>query len=280
MDPQREAACLEALRAILDQGRTDLAEGKSAVDVVESIAILLEDEPLFNAGKGAVFARNGTHELEASIMVGSTLECGAVSNLSTVQNPIRLARLVMEQTPHILLSGEGAESYADAMGVNRVDNTWFDTDHRRTELQRFLDRDPVQQEGSTIGVVARDTKGNLAAATSTGGMTGKMPGRIGDTPMIGSGTYADGSCAVSCTGQGEEFIRHVIAHEVASQVRLGHLSVLEATMRVVHEQLPPGAGGVIAVGVDGVPVAVFNSLGMYRGLADSSGHFETAIWED
>jgi beta-aspartyl-peptidase (threonine type) len=279
MPTDREHACRHALKTVLEAGRSQLAQGASATDVVEAVATLLEEEPLFNAGHGAVFTSEGTHELESSIMDGSTLQCGAASNLATVRNPIQLARLVMERTPHILLSGSGAERFADEMNVERVDNDWFDTPHRRLEYERFRDRQPLEQEGSTIGVVARDVEGCLVAATSTGGMTGKMPGRIGDTPIPGAGTWADGHCAVSCTGQGEEFIRHAVGHEVSSGMRWGMLPLYESVEQVVAS-LPPAAGGVIAVGQEGPPVAIYSSRGMYRGLADGSGLFEVAIWEE
>lgn len=279
LPPDREQACRHALKTVLEMGKSRLEQGASALDVVEAVAMLLEDEPMFNAGHGAVFTSEGTHELESSIMDGSTLQCGATSNLVTVRNPIQLARLVMERTPHILLSGVGAERFADEMNVERVDNDWFDTPHRRLEYERFRTRQPLEQEGSTIGVVARDVEGRLAAATSTGGMTGKMPGRIGDTPLPGAGTWADGHCAVSCTGQGEEFIRHAVGHEVSSGMRWGMLPLYESVEQAVAA-LPPAAGGVIAVGGEGPPVAIYSSKGMYRGLADAAGHFEIAIWED
>ena len=279
MPAEREQACRHALKTALEAGRSQLSQGASALDVVEAVATLLEEEPLFNAGHGAVFTSEGTHELESSIMDGSTLQCGAASNLATVRNPIQLARLVMERTPHILLSGSGAERFADEMNVERVDNDWFDTRHRRLEYERFRDRQPLEQEGSTIGVVARDVEGRLASATSTGGMTGKMPGRIGDTPIPGAGTWADGHCAVSCTGQGEEFIRHAVGHEVSAAMRWGMLPLYESMEQAVAS-LPPAAGGVIAVGEDGPPVAIFSSKGMYRGLADAAGLFEVSIWEN
>lgn len=279
LPPEREQACRHALKTVLEAGKSRLEQGASALDVVEAVAMLLEDEPMFNAGHGAVFTSEGTHELESSIMDGSTLQCGATSNLATVRNPVQLARLVMERTAHILLSGVGAERFADEMNVERVDNDWFDTPHRRLEYERSRTRQPIEQEGSTIGVVARDVEGRLAAATSTGGMTGKMPGRIGDTPLPGAGTWADGHCAVSCSGQGEEFIRHAVGHEVSSGMRWAMLPLYESVEQAVAS-LPPAAGGVIAVGGDGPPVAIFSSKGMYRGLADAAGLFEVAIWED
>lgn len=277
--PERRDACLSALDRILRSGSAQLADGASALDVVESLAIQLEDEPLFNAGHGAVFTRDGTHELEAAIMDGASGECGAVSRLMTVRNPIRLARLVMEQTPHVMLAGSGAESYADTTMLDRVDNTHFDTEIRRVELDRAAcDPTAAVQEGSTIGAVAMDGQGRFAAATSTGGMTAKWSGRIGDTPLIGSGTYADAECAISCTGQGEVFIRNVVAHEISAMHRHGGVGLAEAAHDVLHG-LPPGTGGVILVDADG-PHAVINAAGMYRGMAASDGRFETAIWTD
>ena len=240
--------------------------------------MLLEDEPLFNAGRGAVFTSEGRHELEASIMDGATCRCGSVSNLVTVRNPVQLARLVLERTPHVMVAGDGAERFADAMGVERVDNRWFDTPHRLAEYERSRNFEPVLQEGSTIGVVARDVDGRLAAATSTGGMTGKLPGRIGDTPLPGAGNWADGGCAVSCTGHGEEFIRHATALKISMAVQAGE-PLPDAADRLLAA-MPPEAGGVIAIGPSGPPILPYTSKGMYRGAADGAGRSMVAIWDE
>lgn len=277
LSPERRLSSLAALDRILRSGVEQLEDGCTALDVVESLAVLLEDEPSFNAGCGSVFTRDGTHELEASIMDGASGNCGAVSGLTTVRNPIRLARRVMEETPHVMLGGRGAEAFADTTDLERVDNTFFDTVHRRRELERAA-QDPTlaNQEGSTIGAVAMDMMGRCAAATSTGGMTAKWAGRIGDSPLIGSGTHADGHGAISCTGHGEVLMRHVVAHEISAMHRHGDVSLPDAAEAVLG-RLPSGSGGVILVDVDG-PHAIINAPGMYRGLAGSAGRFETAIW--
>jgi beta-aspartyl-peptidase (threonine type) len=242
---------------------------------------MLEDDPLFNAGRGAVFTDSGVHELDASIMDGRTLACGAVTGVRTVRHPVSLARLVMENTRHILLMGAGAEAFADELGVERVENSWFDTDHRRRALQRVLEQRRVEEEQGTVGCVVLDGRGDLAAATSTGGLTGKRWGRIGDTPIIGAGNYADNrSCAVSGTGTGEEFMRNVTAYAVASLYRDAGVPLHEAARRVVFERMRPGDGGVIAVSREGEIAMVYSTVGMFRGAADSSGRFEVAIWED
>ena len=275
---ERKEACIAGLRRVLDRGVRLLAEGVPALDVVEAVARLLEDEPMFNAGRGAVFTRDGRHELEASIMDGCTGRCGSVTNLVTVRNPVSLARLVMERTPHVMVAGEGAERFADDMQVERVHNEWFDTPHRREEFDRVGGFDPVLQEGSTIGIVARDGAGGLAAATSTGGMNGKMSGRVGDTPIHGAGNWADDRCAVSCTGHGEEFVRHAAALRISTGI--GTTGTLHASIDDVLAEMPAEVGGVIAVGSQGPPVLTYTSQGMYRGSADASGRSMVAIWEE
>lgn len=277
-----------ALQAALQHGRDRLAKGDAALDVCESVVRMLEDDPHFNAGKGAVFNEKGEHELDASIMDGSTLQCGAVAGVRTIKNPISLARLVMTKTPHVLLMGDGAEQFATTQGVERVPNTYFDTEHRRKILDEVLQErartgmadGPLQRQGKygTVGCVARDQQGNLAAATSTGGMTAKRYGRVGDTPVIGAGNYADSRVAVSCTGTGEQFIRHVIAHSIAARMRFGGEPLTLAAMAEVHGTLRQGDGGLIAVDSDGHIAMPFNSEGMYRGAADAAGRFEIAIF--
>jgi beta-aspartyl-peptidase (threonine type) len=275
--PETRQARLDSLSAVLARGRERLAAGDAALDVVEELVRRLEDDPLFNAGKGAVFDAAGGHELDASIMDGSTLACGAVAGVTTVRHPITLARLVMEKTPHVLLAGAGAEQFADEMKVERVANDWFTTPERLEQFHAWQKSHAEEtKEHGTVGVVALDRAGRLAAATSTGGLTGKRWGRIGDSPIIGAGTYADDRVAVSCTGQGEEFIRHGVAREVAFLVRYQGLTVEAAAHRLIGETLKPGDGGLIAVGRDGSLALAFNTQIMYRGAADSSGRFAVA----
>jgi beta-aspartyl-peptidase (threonine type) len=288
MPEAEQRAHLSALEGALRAGSEVLAAGGTSLDAVERAVRVLEDDPRFNAGHGAVFTRVGDHELDASIMDGATLAAGAVGAVRTVKNPVSLARLVMERTDHVLLVGEGAERFATEMGVPRVDNAELDTDSRREALERWREeqarsenaREVPSREQGTAGAVALDRQGNLAAATSTGGLTGKMAGRIGDAPIPGAGTFADNrTCAVSGTGIGEEFIRHGIARFVAALMTYEALSLEEAARRTVHETLRPGDGGIIAVGRDGTIAMEYNTAGMYRGAADSTGRFETKIWE-
>ena len=273
-----------ALEVALRHGQTMLANGASAMDVCEAVVRILEDDPHFNAGKGAVFNEKGEHELDASIMDGATLSCGAVAGVRTVKNPVSLARLVMQRTKHVLLMGEGAEQFATLMGVERVPNTWFDTEHRRKVLEEVLREraaglaKPAHTYG-TVGCVVRDAQGHLAAATSTGGLTGKRWGRVGDTPIIGAGNWADARVAVSGTGTGEQFIRHAVARTIAARMEYGGQSLQQATEALVQHTLQPDDGGVIAVDRDGRIAMPYNSEGMYRGAADSTGRFEVHIHE-
>ncbi|OGQ17070.1 MAG: hypothetical protein A2138_05850 [Deltaproteobacteria bacterium RBG_16_71_12] len=289
MDATQVAAYQDALRAALSLGRERLVAGASSLDVVEAVVRVLEDDPLFNAGKGAVFTHDGTHELDASIMDGRSLACGAVAGVKTVRHPISLARLVMDKTKHVLLAGEGADRFARELGVELVDNAWFDTDRRRQQWLEALakesapiDAGPASPAGAgvkgTVGVVALDRAGHLAAATSTGGLTAKRWGRVGDSPVVGAGTYAnDATVAVSCTGTGEQFIRHGVARTVSARVELLHEDV-EAAAQGALAPLAPGDGGIIAVDRHGHIAFVFNTDGMYRAAADASGRFEVAIW--
>lgn len=274
---QREEA-MESLERALRTGLDLLAEGRSSLDAVERVLRLLEDDPQFNAGKGSVFNAAGGHELDASIMDGATLACGGVAGVTTVKNPIILSRLVMEQTPHVLLAGEGAERFADRMGVERVDQEYFFTQRRWEALQRARQKASAVGEQGTVGAVALDRAGNLAAGTSTGGRTNKMLGRVGDSPIVGAGTYADNAtCAVSGTGKGEEFIRHSVAYSISALMAERGVSVREAAEQIVLGRLEPGDGGVIVLGADGSVAMVFNTEAMYRGAADSTGRFEVAI---
>ncbi|NIR37957.1 MAG: isoaspartyl peptidase/L-asparaginase [Actinobacteria bacterium] len=277
---ERREGYFESLRRALTIGQDLLAGGGTSLDAVEQVIRHMEDDPRFNAGRGAVFNHEGGHELDASIMDGRDLSCGAVAGVTTVKNPISLARHVMEQTRHVLLAGPGAESFADEMGVERVDQDYFFTERRFEAWQKVRERRSAEAEKGTVGVAALDRHGNLAAGTSTGGLTDKRFGRIGDSPIIGAGTYADNrTCAVSATGRGEEFIRHGVAHAISALMADVGLPLDEAARRVIHDRLQPGDGGIIAVDRSGRIVMDFNSEGMYRGAADSDGRFEVAIWD-
>lgn len=286
--PAELAAYRESLTRALTLGRDMVARGDAALDVCEAVVRLLEDDPLFNAGRGAAFNDKGVHELDASIMDGSSLRCGAVTGVTTVKNPVTLARKVMTETRHILLSGSGAEEFATSVGVERVPNEYFSTERRRRMLEEYLRSKqttsaaaPLSRPASygTVGCVVRDANGNLAAATSTGGLTGKRFGRVGDSPILGAGNYADRVAAVSGTGTGEQFMRHVVGRTIAARMQFGGETLAQATDAVVMHTLAKGDGGVIAVDAAGNLAAVYNSEGMYRGLADSRGRFEVGIFE-
>ena len=271
---------LKSLSAALEIGRDALRQGGTSLDAVEKVVRFLEDDPLFNAGKGAVYTNEGTHELDAAIMDGRDLSCGSVASLKTVKNPISLARMVKEKSPHVFMVGAGAEKFAEEMKVERVPNTYFDTPKRYEQWQAAVKKEKEEKDKDTVGAVALDIHGNLAAATSTGGMTNKRFGRLGDVPVIGAGTYANNrTCAVSATGYGEEFIKHTVAHDISALMEYAGLTLQQAADRVIHQKLKPGDGGVIGVARDGSIALVFNSEGMYRGAADSSGRFEVKIWE-
>jgi L-asparaginase / beta-aspartyl-peptidase len=286
LTPENDRAYRAGLERALRAGHALLAEGGSALNAAVTAVRVLEDDPLFNAGRGAVLAANGQHELDASLMDGRDLRAGAVTGVRHVRSPIELARLVMDRSPHVMLAGAGAEEFALEQGLTPVPNAHFATERRRRELDRML-----QGQGEsgrehlmgTVGAVARDGEGNLAAATSTGGMTGKKWGRVGDSPIIGAGTYAaNDCCAVSATGHGEYFIRVAVAHEIASLMRYRGLGVEAAAEEVVMRQLVKlgGSGGVIAIGHDGRIAMPFNSEGMLRGAMDSSGRLETGLLRD
>lgn len=271
---------LKSLRAALDVGRKVLAGGGTSLDAVEKVVRTLEDDPLFNAGKGAVFTHDGRNELDAAIMDGRNLSCGSVAGLRTVRNPISLARMVMEKSPHVFMVGDGAEKFADEMKVERVDPKYFFTQKRWDQLQEALKKEQEAKPKGTVGAVALDVHGNLAAATSTGGMTNKRFGRLGDVPVIGAGTYANNrTCAISSTGWGEQFIKHTVAHDISALMEYRGMTLQQAADEVIHRKLKKDDGGVIGVAHDGSIALVFNSEGMYRGAADSNGRFDVAIWE-
>ena len=272
MSAEAERRYRAGLKEAIDAGFAVLQEGGSSIEAVTRAVVLLEDNPLFNAGKGAVFTLDGRNELDASIMDGSTLKAGAVCGVTRIRNPVTLARAVMENSPHVMLAGTGAEEFASTQGFSFVPQSYFHTPERWRQLERIRSGDvglsalTISHIG-TVGAVALDIHGGLAAATSTGGMTGKRYQRIGDSPIIGAGTYADNrSCAVSATGHGEVFIRTVVAHDICSRMRFGGRDIGTAVREVVLEELPPlgGEGGVIAIDARGEIVIKFNSEGMFR----------------
>lgn len=283
-DPVALGLARKGLERALQVGRSILEKGGSSLDAVEQVVVELEDDPCFNAGRGSVLGRSGHHELEASIMTCSR-KCGAVTLLRRVKNPIKLARAVMERTPHIFIGGEEAEKLAESWGLELVDNSYFTTEQRRQQWLRYREGeghvmhvDEIVQHGQTVGAVAIDWQGRLAAATSTGGRTNKWDGRIGDTPIIGAGNWASSTCAVSGTGMGEQFLRHCICHDLAARIMYGGASLAEAAHQVVNRVLEPGDGGVVCVDKDYNMAMVLNSAGMYRGCADHTGRFEVAIF--
>ena len=284
LTPEREARYREGLERALDAGYALLEGGGSSLDAVTTAVRILEDDPLFNAGHGAALTRDGAAELDAAIMDGRQLRAGAVASVRHVRNPIELARRVMEKSRHVLLVGAGAEEFALEEKFQLVPNLYFRTAERVEQLEAEQRgarvSDLVPSTRGTVGAVARDTAGNLAAATSTGGMTNKRPGRVGDSPIIGAGTYAkNGVCAVSATGHGEYFIRAVAAHHVCTAVEYRGLS-LEQAVREVLQVLSGlgGDGGLIAVDRDGVPVMQFSTDGMFRGARDAGGRREIAVY--
>ncbi len=293
MTPEAEAEIRAALRLALDTGGTILSQGGSALDAVEATVRVLENDPNFNAGRGAVFTAEGTNELDASIMDGRGREAGAVAGVTMTRHPISLARAVMEKSPHVLLAGTGADRFSRELKLEQVGPQWFYTQRRFDQLQRFLEREnAVDREAAaphprddyfgTVGAVARDAHGNLAAATSTGGRTGKAWGRVGDSPIIGAGTYADNrACAVSATGAGEYYIREGVAHEICARMRFLGEGPQEAADQVQADTLALGGdGGVIVVGADGRGAFSFNTRGMYRGVALAGEEPVVAIFGD
>ena len=291
MTPAKESAYKTQLQLALDNGYNMLAGGKSAIDAVETAVKILEDTPLFNAGKGSVFTADGTHEMDASIMNGANLKAGAVSLIYGIKNPISLARDVMQNSDHVFLAGEGAMQFARSLGYSIEHEDYFYDDFRFKQWQEIKDSDKFQLDHSakkdtkfgTVGAVACDNRGNLAAATSTGGMTNKKWGRIGDSPIIGSGTYANNkTCAVSCTGSGEYFLRGVVAYDVSCLIEYRGLTLKEAATTVIQQRLKKlgGDGGLIAVNAQGEIATPFNTEGMYRAYKTSSGASKIAIYAD
>jgi beta-aspartyl-peptidase (threonine type) len=317
MTDAQDAAYREALRVALRAGHDVLTRGGTAVDAVEAAIVTMEDNPLFNSGKGAVFTSEGTVELDASIMDGQTRAAGALTGVTSIKNPIRLARTIMDASVHVMMAQEGAEAFAAQHDLETVPNDYFYTERRRRALERVQQREqeadadgettgdasggtPGEAPGSggsvppfdagqkfgTVGAVALDQAGNLAAGTSTGGMTNKRFGRVGDSPIIGAGTYADNeTCGVSSTGHGEYFIRGAVAHDIAARMKHGGHALPEAAEAVVMDMLPNmapngGSGGVIAMDANGTISMPFNTSGMYRGYIDTEGTLVVKIYGD
>jgi beta-aspartyl-peptidase (threonine type) len=298
MTPEREKAYREKLTEALLAGFGVLKGGGHCLDAVVAAITLLEDSPLFNAGKGAVFTSAGTNELDSSIMEGRTLRAGSVAGLKRIKNPILLARLVMEQSPHVMMVGEGAEAFAVSKGVGLVDPKYFYTEERWQQLQRQkeAERNPPPKKSrlereappfedhkfGTVGAACLDREGNLAAGTSTGGISNKRFGRVGDSPIIGAGTYANNeTCAVSCTGDGEYFIRSVVAHDISAMMQYGGRTVAEAAEAVLAKVAKiGGTGGLIALDRRGNFAMPFNTSGMYRGWVGSDGRPRVLIYRD
>lgn len=285
MTPDKEKAIRAGLDSALTAGSAVLAKGGSALDAVEASVRVLEDDPNFNAGRGAVFNHDGTNELDASIMDGRTRAAGAVASATATRNPISLARAVMDKSPHVMLSGDGANRFSREQGLEQAGPEWFGIPERRQQLEEFKSKKvsalEVEYKYGTVGAVALDAQGHVAAATSTGGMTGKRWNRIGDSPIIGAGTYADDrACAVSATGTGELFIRAGTAHEICARMRFLKEGAATAADTVMAEvKSLGGSGGVIVVTPAGEMAYSFNTPGMYRGKADAKGR-STALYGD
>ncbi len=290
MSAEKEAAYLAALKDALEAGNAVLTKGGTAIEAVEVAIVCMEDSPLFNAGKGSVFTADGTHEMDASIMNGKDRMAGAVCGVSSVRNPVSLARLVMEKSEHVLLSGAGAEVFGKEMNVAFEPASYFDEEWRRKQWLSVRGTDEIaldhnlnpDRKFGTVGAVALDKDGNLAAATSTGGMTNKKYGRVGDSPIIGAGTYANNqTCAVSCTGSGEFFIRGVVAYEVSALMEFKGLSLADACAEVIQKRVLEigGDGGLIALDQQGNLSMEFNTAGMYRGYVRENEKMQLAIYK-
>ena len=299
MTPEIEKEYRDKLEESLQAGFNILKDGGSSLDAVQTAINILEDSPLFNAGKGAVFTNTGTNELDASIMDGNTLNAGAVAGIKKIQNPINLARLVMEKSPHLMMVGEGAEIFAQENGVEFVTPDYFYTERRWQQLQKRLQEEEENNKSlnntahqkyepdftdskfGTVGCVSLDQNGDLAAGTSTGGMTNKRFGRVGDSPIIGAGTYANNqTCAVSATGEGEYFIRSLVTHDISALMAYKNMSLHEAANHVIMEKLTKlgGSGGIIAMDKNGNIAMPFNTAGMYRGYIDKDGQMVISIY--
>jgi L-asparaginase / beta-aspartyl-peptidase len=294
MTPKREREYRAGLESALTAGYEILKRGGSSVDATEAAVRVLEDDPHFNAGKGSVFTSAGTNEMDAAIMDGKTLAAGAVASLKHIKNPISLARLVMEKSGHVMMDYEGAEAFAKENGIELVDQKYFFTQERWDALEKIKAAEKSRTSGAgkefpitdqdrhgTVGAVALDQNGNLAAATSTGGTTNKLPGRVGDTPVIGAGTYAnDATCAVSATGDGEYFIRATVGRDVSALMEYRRMSLKEAAQAALDKVAKlGGAGGLIAIDRQGNVTLPFNTAGMYRGCIDPNGKLVVEIYQ-
>ncbi|WP_274474860.1 isoaspartyl peptidase/L-asparaginase family protein [Mangrovimonas aestuarii] len=299
MSSEMETAYKGKLEEAIRKGYSILEQGGSSLDAVEQTIKILEDSPLFNAGKGAVFTHSGINELDASIMDGSTLNAGASAGTTTVKNPIALARAVMEKSAHVMLLGSGAETFAQEQGLEIVDKSYFFTENRLKSLERIKDSQKTQLDHDdktaffdnsindskfgTVGCVALDKNGNISAGTSTGGMTNKRWGRIGDSPIIGAGTYANNTtCGVSCTGWGEFFIRSVAAHDISALMEYKGLTLEEAAKEVIQNKIPKlgGDGGIVAIDKLGNIAMEFNTQGMFRASMNDKGELHIAMYKD
>lgn len=299
MTPEKEKAYIDALTQALRAGYEKIVAGKSSLDAVEAAIHILENSPLFNAGKGAVFTHDGRNEMDAAIMNGKTMEAGSVAGITNIKNPISAARAVMEKSEHVMLAGPGAEKFAKEAGLEIVSPKYFYTKERWKNLQDAIKADslkgkvsknePFEKKGTinvdykfgTVGAVALDQAGNLAAGTSTGGMTNKKYGRIGDAPIIGAGTYCNNTVGVSCTGWGEFYIRNVVAHDLAALMEYAGLTVEEAGKKVIKKVGDMGGdGGLIALDKNGNYTMPFNTEGMYRGTVTADGKIEIHIYKD
>lgn len=289
---EQDAAYRQALNNALDAGYEVLENGGTSLDAIEAAIVMMEDDELFNAGRGAVFTSDDQVELDASIMDGATRDAGALTGVTTIRNPIQLARTIMDESPHVMMAGEGAEIFASDFDLETVDNEFFHTERRLQDARDARNDDATSSlqlsedaevSLGTVGAVALDRDGNLAAGTSTGGMTNKQFGRVGDSPIIGAGTYAaNETCAVSSTGHGEYFIRGVVAHDIAARMQHGEQPLPDAADAVIHDALPDlgGTGGVIALDADGTVAMPFNTEGMYRASIDADGERLVRIYGD
>ena len=292
LTPERRKQYHTTLEASLKAGHAILKQGGTSLDAVQAAIIVMEDSPLFNAGKGSVYTSAGRNEMDSSLMDGRTLAAAAVGGVTIVKNPNLAARAVMDHTPHVLLTNEGAEAFAKTRGLDLVKPDYFHTEQRWRQLQEwkkkkaqskqtFLDEKHADYFG-TVGCVALDSKGNIAAGTSTGGLTGKQFGRIGDSPIIGAGTYANNkTCGISCTGHGEYFIRYAVAHDISAHMEYKKSSLAEAALEVVQHKLKKakGSGGIIGIDSKGNIVMEFNTPAMNRGSIDKNGKLTTGIFK-
>jgi len=268
---------INSLTEALTIGKNILSNGGTSIDAVEKVINYLENNILFNSGKGAVFTSEGKHELDASIMQGKDLSCGAVAGVTIIKNPISLAKLVMEKTPHVLFAGKGADDLGIQLGVEIVPNTYF---HDSTGYQKWLKSNINRQQGETVGCVALDQYGNITAGTSTGGRQNKMPGRVGDSPLVNAGTYANNkTCGVSATGIGELFIRNTVAFNISALMEYKGYTLKQACDEMIFKRLPEGSGGIVALDKDGNYEMPFNTVSMMRAVANSSGEFKVEIWK-